>query len=392
MSARRAFAWVAIGVSTLGGSSAAWADQTAPKQITCLEKIPQGAKRPTVEERFPGEVVAGYEATLELEIRHGKGETPLASGFRLSSGSDVEKALKAAGFLVADPDAGADFDVETESDGDRALTKARIPIIVAPNESGTRSLILPEMPIPISRANGETMTVCTRVHLVTVTDPTAGEEDPKPRPNSPPRPQIEPWPLMKWILLGIVLALVVLAITIQWIRKQLALAAPNPEATRRLPWEEALLELAALRASPLYDERSGAGPVRAELFDRTSDTVRKYLGARYGFEGLGFDGLETTTGEMMTLLARVRPGVPRIDLVRRFLDECDLVKFAKVDPSIADCDEALRRAETIVRVTTPLASNATPEPPEQGRGHGQEPAPTPRPPPDTPSPFAGGPS
>jgi hypothetical protein len=107
---------------------------------------------------------------------------------------------------------------------------------------------------------------------------------------------------------------------------------------------------------------------------------------------LGFDGLETTTGEMMTLLARVRPGVPRIDLVRRFLDECDLVKFAKVDPSIADCDEALRRAETIVRVTTPLASNATPEPPEQGRGHGQEPAPTPRPPPDTPSPFAGGPS
>jgi hypothetical protein len=95
---------------------------------------------------------------------------------------------------------------------------------------------------------------------------------------------------------------------------------------------------------------------------------------------------------MMTLLARVRPGVPRIDLVRRFLDECDLVKFAKVDPSIADCDEALRRAETIVRVTTPLASNATPEPPEQGRGHGQEPAPTPRPPPDTPSPFAGGPS
>jgi hypothetical protein len=49
---------------------------------------------------------------------------------------------------------------------------------------------------------------------------------------------------------------------------------------------------------------------RGELFDRVSDTVRKYLGARYGFEGLGFDGLETTTAEMMTLLKRVRPGVP----------------------------------------------------------------------------------
>jgi hypothetical protein len=385
MSSPRALACMGVAFAALAWPGAASADQTAPKQVTCLEKIPQGAKRPTIEERFPGEVVAGYEATLELEIRHGKGETPLASGFRLSSGSDVEKALKAAGFLVADPDAGADFDVETESDGDRSLTRARIPIVVAPNESGTRSLILPEMPIPISRANGETMTVCTRVHLVTVTDPTAGEEDPKPHPNSPARPQIEPWPLMKWILLGIVLALVVLALMIRWIRKQLALAAPSPEATRRLPWEEALLELAALRASPLYDDRSGAGPVRAELFDRTSDTVRKYLGARYGFEGLGFDGLETTTGEMMTILARVRPGVPRIDLVRRFLDECDLVKFAKVDPIIADCDEALRRAETIVRVTTPLASNATPEPP------GSPSSPPPPRPPDAPAPFAGGP-
>jgi hypothetical protein len=340
-----------------------------------------------VEERFPGEVVAGYEAALELEIRHGKGETPLASGFRLSTGSEVEKSLKAAGFLIADPDASG-FEISTESDGDKSLTKARIPIVVVPNESGTRSLILPEMPIPISRANGETMTICTRVHLITVSDPTAGEEDPKPHPNPPPRPQIEPWPLMKWILLGIVLALFVLGLLIRWIRKQLALAAPNPEATRRLPWEEALIELAALRSSPLYDDRAGAGPIRAELFDRTSDTVRKYLGARYGFEGLGFDGLETTTVEMMTLLARVRPGVPRIDLVRRFLDECDLVKFAKVDPTLADCDEALQRAETIVRATTPLASNATPSEP------GAPPPPPPQPPaePGAPQPFVGGPS
>ena len=35
-----------------------------------------------------------------------------------------------------------------------------------------------------------------------------------------------------------------------------------------------------------------------------SDAVRKYLGGRYGF-----DGLETTTGEMTSILKRVEPPV-----------------------------------------------------------------------------------
>lgn len=336
----------------------ALADQTAPKEITCLERIPQGAKRPKIEERYPGEAIAGYETTLELDIDHGQGETPLASGFRVAPNSDLDKALRAAGFLIAETDAGGTFSVETSKEGDRALTKVKLPVIVAPTQSGTRSLILPQMPISISRANGDSMTVCTRVHLVTVTDPTAGEDDPMPHPNPPPRAQIEPWPLMKWILLAIVAALLLLSALAYWIRKQMLLAAPDAEKVKRLPWDEALLELEALRASPLYDSRAGAGAIRAELFDRVSDTVRKYLGARYGFDGLGFDGLETTTDEMMTLLARVRPGVPRIDLVRTFLDECDLVKFARVEPAIADCDQALHRAESIVRATTPLASAA----------------------------------
>ena len=363
----------AIGLAPL---VVARADQTAPKEITCLEKIPQGAKRPTVEEKFPGEVIAGYEASLDLEIKHGKGETPLASGFRIASGSEAEKALKSHGFLIAEPDAGGEFSIETETDGDRAISKVRIPVIVAPTQSGTRSMILPELSISVSRANGEMMTFCTRVHLVTVTDPTAGEEDPKPHPNPPARAQIEPWPMMWWILAAVALALLVIGLLIRYIRKQMALAAPGLEKQKRLPWEEALLELEALRVSPLYDSRSGAGAIRAELFDRISDSVRKYLGARYGFDGLGFDGLETTTNEMMTLLGRVRPGIPRVDLIQTFLGECDLVKFARVEPAIDDCDQALARAVSIVQATTPLpglgAQPSHDEPP---------PAPPPAPPP-----------
>ncbi len=363
----RGLALAVFGV-VLAAPVAARADQTAPKEITCLERIPQGAKRPTMEEKYPGEAIAGYETTLELEIKHGQGETPLASGFRITPSSDVEKALRAAGFIIAEPDAGGTYSIETANDGDRAITKVKIPVVVAPTQSGTRSLILPQMPVSISRANGDSMTICTRVHLITVSDPTAGEDDPKPHPNPPPRQQIEPWPLMKWILLAVVLALLVIGLLTYWIRKQMLLNAPDADKVRRLPWDEALLELEALRRSPLYDARPSAGVIRAELFDRVSDTVRKYMGARYGFEAMGFDGLETTTDEMMTLLARVRPGVPRIDLVRTFLDECDLVKFARVEPAITDCDQALARAESIVRATTPLASAASADASGPGAG------------------------
>jgi hypothetical protein len=184
--------------------------------------------------------------------------------------------------------------------------------------------------------------------------------------------------MMWWILAGVVLALLVIGLLIRYIRKQMALAAPGLEKQKRLPWEEALLELEALKASPLYDSRSGAGAIRAELFDRISDTVRKYLGARYGFDGLGFDGLETTTNEMMTLLGRVRPGIPRVDLIQTFLGECDLVKFARVEPAIDDCDQALSRAVSIVQATTPLPGLGSPSPEEPPR------APPPAPPPARP--------
>lgn len=369
----RRLAWAAllgpvVSVSLLLGVTAS-ADQTAPKRITCLEKLPPGAKRPTLKETFPGEAIAGYEAPLGLEIRHGKGETPLASGFRVSAGSDVAKALEEAGFLVGEADGGGALQLKTVDDGDEAVTTVTLPIVVAPTKSGKRSLTLPQLPINVSRANGDTMTVCTQLHLITAIDPTSGEEDPKPHPNPDPRAQREDWPLMKWILAGAVLLFLLLLLVGWWVRKQMQKPVPDATPERRLPWEEALEELAALRTSPMLDDRLGAQREhdRAELYDRVSDCVRKYMGARYGFEGLGFDGLETTTDEMMTLLSRVRPGVPRIDLVQTFLSDCDLVKFARVVPGVTECNQALERAEVIVRATIPAPRsdglpNAAPPP------------------------------
>jgi hypothetical protein len=213
-----------------------------------------------------------------------------------------------------------------------------------------------------------------------------------PRANPPPRHQIEDWPLIRWLLIALVALLVIAAIVTWWVRRQMRKPVPAPIPVRRLPWEEALSELAEHVKSPLMDPRNEATKGRVELFDKVSDTLRKYLGARYGFEGLGFDGLETTTDEMMTLLRRVRPAVPRLDVIDSFLTECDLVKFARVVPEATDCKLAIERAETVVRATIPvqpaMPGPAGPRPPgpHPGPPPGPQQRPIPPPPAFTPLP------
>jgi len=384
---------VAVGV--LGGATRASADQNAPKVATCTEKIPAGAHRPEVTETFPGQVTTGYLARLDLVLKHGSGESVLPGGFRVNSGSDTARLLEEAGFAAADPTGGAPAKKDVDVSGESATTTVSIPFIVLPAKSGTRNLTLPQIPITVTRANGDPMTLCTQLHLVTAVDPTASEKDPAPHASPPGRPQREDWPIARWVALGTLLGIVVASLVAWWVRRQLKKPVPEADAIRRLPWEEALEEIARLRQTIDYadaprDDRAPTitGSGRAELYDEVSDTVRKYLGARYGFSGLGFDGLETTSNEMMAILKRVRPAVPELAGIRAFLDECDLVKFARVDPTPFACKDALDHAESIVTRTMP--KDASPEPvdaatPPIPPGDAPPPEAPPQPPPPPPA-------
>jgi hypothetical protein len=91
----------------------------------------------------------------------------------------------------------------------------------------------------------------------------------------------------------------------------------------------------------------------ADFFDRVNDTVRQYLGARFGF-----DGLESTTDETLAALRRLPYfGLPMPE-VAGFLQQCDLVKFADLTPSLEECQHALVEAERMVRSTMPLSAAA----------------------------------
>jgi hypothetical protein len=245
---------------------------------------------------------------------------------------------------VPHPEGGAGPKIETKATGERATTTLRIPFVALPKEPGRQELTLPPVPIAIARASGAVITVCTTPHTIVVEDPTANTPQAKPKPNPEPRRQLEEWTAAKHAAIGGLAALVLGALAAwliaRYLRRPRKTPPPSPP---RPPWEVALEEL--------FDIRN-AGLIRQERyqahFDRVSHTVRRYLGDRYGF-----DGLESTTREMLEALREVEPAIPVLEDIEAFLQHADLDKFAKVTPTEAECDHAHERGEQIVRRTTP---------------------------------------
>lgn len=325
---------------------------------TCVEHVPEGATRPTLKEELAPRGTSGYVAELRLFITHGKGETVLPEGFRFQASSDAAKALEKAGFTIPDPGGGAAPTIKVEpAESGKSLTTLIIPLVPLPEKPGRNVLTLPPLPVAISRANNEYITVCTKRHSIMIEDPIANVLDPKVKPNPPARPQREDWPLARNLAIGTPIG-IALAILGLWAWR-LYQRRPKvvPEKPKIPPWIEAMRELEELRRSDLLEQgRTG------EYFDRVSDAVRKYLGARYGFETTeqGYNGLETTTAEMLELLRRVQPPVTELYGIKQFLDECDLVKFARLEPTRDMCLTALDRGERIVQRTIPVMRAAAP--------------------------------
>lgn len=334
------------------GASASASASAAPVAESikgCVESVPPGAQRPTITETFPPRGTSGYAATLEVVVDHGKGESVLPRGLELQGASESASMLKTAGFVIPDQDGGAGARLEILAPDpkktDRALTKLVLPLLALPAEPGRHTLTLPPLPIAVARANGEIATVCTRPHTIIVEDPIAQTPNAEPKPNPPPRPQREEWTAMKnaatWIAVGAVVGALVAYLLYRLSKRPKPVPPPPPP---RPPWEIALEKLDEVRHAGLLETARFS-----EYFDRVNDAVRAYLGARFGF-----DGLESTTDEIMAAMAQVPHfGVPLAE-IRVFLQECDLVKFANLTPTQEECVRALDAGEKIVKRTMPL--------------------------------------
>jgi hypothetical protein len=137
-----------------------------------------------------------------------------------------------------------------------------------------------------------------------------------------------------------------------WQRREKPVAPPPPP---RPPWEVAIEKLGALRRQK--PDMVGKGEA-ARFIDLVSDVVREYLGGRFGF-----DGLETTSDEMLARLKKLSVPIDLFGETGTFLRRCDLVKFAKAEPSADEADWALMKANELVQLGEPRVSAAAPPPP-----------------------------
>jgi hypothetical protein len=315
-----------------------------PSDAVCTEKLPSGKERPALSESFPSRGLSGHALPLVVTVGHGAAETVLPTGFHFQPDTAQAKALKQAGFVLPDPQGGAGPRVEKQADAAKPSSKVTISFVALPEKPGRHTLQLPPLPITVARASGDLITLCTRPHSIVVEDPTSSTPDPKPKPNPPPRRQEEEWTFLKQAVGVGAIALVVGAVLAwligRWLKRPRPVPPPPPP---RPPWEVALESLHDLRHAGLTREGRFA-----EHFDRVSDIVRRYLGDRYGF-----DGLESTTREMLGELRRATPRIVVLDEIERFLRQADLVKFARLTPSEPECATALAEAGLIVERTVP---------------------------------------
>jgi len=139
----------------------------------------------------------------------------------------------------------------------------------------------------------------------------------------------------EWWWLWLVLAAAVAAVTFWlWKRRQQSAAsafvAPPPT-----PYEIAIRELQRLREE---------NPPVQEFYTRLSDIVRQYLEGQ-----MGLRAPERTTEEFLYEVSRDQSlSADHRELLGAFLQEADLVKFAKFQPGAEEMRRALEAAEKFV--------------------------------------------
>ena len=143
-----------------------------------------------------------------------------------------------------------------------------------------------------------------------------------------------------WLCLLLGLAAILAAAYWLWKRRQPANATNTPPPPT--PYELAIRALQQLREE---------NPPVEEFYTRLSDIVRRYLEGRFHLRAP-----ERTTEEFLYEVSQDNTlAQEHKDLLGAFLQESDLVKFARHHPEQSDMQRALEAGEKFVRDTQPKA-------------------------------------
>ncbi len=111
----------------------------------------------------------------------------------------------------------------------------------------------------------------------------------------------------------------------------------------KLPHEIALESLESLNAKRLWQ----SGEVK-KYHSEITEIIRQYFESRFRLPAL-----EMTTSEVLSLLAKEKETNKIVDLTRDFLNNADMVKFAKYIPMNSINEEMMEQAKKIVSETIP---------------------------------------
>ena len=207
----------------------------------------------------------------------------------------------------------------------------------------------PGIKLRVVGPKGELGDVSTEPRPIQIGSLLANEPNAEPKAPSKPVIVMEDDYTLAWIGGGILAAAAIAAATLlisRWLKRRPKPVAPPPPP--RAPWEVAIEKLLLLERAK---EQMLAAQKGEEFIDGVGDALREYLGRRYGF-----DGLESTTDEVLRTLERIRPHKLSLSGVSLLLEQCDLVKFARAAPDLATCDDLWNGALGLVRATTPQES------------------------------------
>jgi hypothetical protein len=244
-----------------------------------------------------------------------------------------------------------------ETDLGDGKMRRQFTLAVAAYEPG--SLQIPPVELTYFGVDGTVKSVRTQPVPITIKSLIANEPEPKLKENADSVPVTQRSHLLLYIAgalgaagLGAVVALLVR-------RRLRARRAAAPAAPPRPAHEVAMERLDRLGAV-----LAQGGDLRPFYFE-LSETIRDYLGGRFGF-----DSLEMTTEELIAAMRRVPAHESRGVLgseIEGWLSGCDLVKFAKLAPTVEQARGALETAIRMVGATRPQVEAPPPPMPEVAR-------------------------
>ncbi|MFO7567544.1 MAG: hypothetical protein R6X02_33175 [Enhygromyxa sp.] len=207
---------------------------------------------------------------------------------------------------------------------------------------------VPSFPITWIDPDNQVHTYSVEPHPFVVESLLANEAEPEPQGPDPmfslEYANVRLAEIIVAVIGGLLLATCLAVVFIMLRRRDKPVYVPPPIP----PHERALADLDVLAG-----EREGLVSAGAyqDYYLRLTEIAKRYLGARFGFEAL-----DRTTEEIQDLLTRKQVQVEPLDpkAVISFLQDCDLVKFARLSPPEEETREALLLVREMVERTRPI--------------------------------------